>query len=261
MPTEKPHIIGVIPARYDSVRFPGKVLALIAGKPMIQRVYEQASQAQLLAELFVAVDDARIFDCVTGFGGKAVMTGKHHQSGTDRIAEAVAQLEAGIVVNIQGDHPLIDPQMIDDTIQPLLDHPEIPMATLKTRMFRKEDFSNPNKVRVVTDENNLALYFSRALIPFSRENQDDVEIFEHLGIYVYRKDFLLTFSQWPVGRLEKNEMLEQLRVLEKGYKIYVAETTSPHVRRGSLSVDTPEDLQTVEQFIRENQLEENTGGG
>jgi len=255
MPTNKPHIIGVIPARHDSVRFPGKVLALIAGKPMIQRVYEQASQARLLDELFVAVDDTRIFDCVSGFGGKAVMTGRQHQSGTDRIAEAVAQLEAGIVVNIQGDHPLLDPQMIDDTIQPLLDHPEIPMATLKTRMFRKEDFSNPNKVRVVTDENNLALYFSRAVIPFSRKKQEETEMFEHLGIYVYRKDFLLTFSQWPVGRLEKIEMLEQLRVLEKGHKIYVAETTSPNVQPGSLSVDTPEDLQTVEQFIRENQLE------
>lgn len=247
-----PKIIGVIPAHYQSVRLPGKILIDIAGKPMIQRVYEQASQAKMLSELFVATDDQRIFDCVQQFGGKAVMTGSHHQSGTDRIAEAVAGIDADIVVNIQGDHPLIDPAMIDEAIQPLVDHPEVPMSTLKTRMHKTGDLHNPNKVRVVTDENNLALYFSRSLIPHPRDGESNPDVFEHLGIYVYRKNFLLQFSQWPPGKLEMIEKLEQLRVLERGCKIYVVETQSEFVQRGSLCVDTPEDLAVLEKFIRDN---------
>ena len=240
-------VIGVIPARYGSTRFKGKVLANLAGKPMIQWVYEQANQSKTLDELFVAVDDPRVQSCVEGFGGKAVMTGTHHQSGTDRIAEAVEKLPADIVVNIQGDQPLLDPNMIDEAVQPLLDHPEIPMSTIKTEIG-PEDFNDPGVVKVIVDENDFALYFSRSLIPYPRNNEN-LKVYEHVGLYVYRKDFLLKYSKWPQGYLEKIESLEQLRVLEKGYKIMVVETRSKSA--AGVSVDTAEDLARVERLIQE----------
>ncbi|HPN36455.1 MAG TPA: 3-deoxy-manno-octulosonate cytidylyltransferase [bacterium] len=239
-------VVGVIPARYGSTRLPGKILAPIAGKPMIQWVYERAKGSQLLQELFVAADDERIIACVEGFGGKAVMTGTHHQSGTDRIAEAVGMLTADIVVNIQGDQPMLDPRMIDEAVQPMLDHTEIRMATLMTPI-QPEDYHDPSVVKVVVDENGYALYFSRSLIPYPR-NTENLRVFEHVGLYVYRKDFLLMISQLPQGYLEKIELLEQLRVLEKGYKIFVTET---HCASASgVSVDTAEDLAKVEKLIR-----------
>lgn len=250
MSEKKPRVIGVIPARYASSRFPGKIIAHIAGKPMIQRVYEQSVKSQLLDELIVAVDDERVKMCVTGFGGKAVMTGSHHQSGTDRIAEAVAELPADIIVNIQGDQPLIDPAMIDEAVQPLLEQPEIPMSTLKTRIKNEADLNDPNVVKVVVDEDDVALYFSRSLIPFPRDNQQDIEAYEHVGLYVYRKNFLLQYSKWPPSHLEKIEMLEQMRVLEKGYKIKVIETKCLDFEMSGFSVDTPEELIRVEKFIQ-----------
>lgn len=240
-------VIGVIPARYGSTRFPGKVLADLAGKPMIQRVYERAKQAKILHELFVAVDDPRVQSCVEGFGGKAVMTGGQHQSGTDRIAEAVKNLPADIVVNIQGDQPLLDPIMIDEAVAPLLRNPGIPMSTIKTEINR-EEYPDPGVVKVVVDEQSFALYFSRSLIPYPR-NEENLKVYEHVGLYVYRKDFLMQMSQWPQGYLEKIESLEQLRVLEKGYKIKVVETKSR--RAAGVSVDTPEDLAKVAELIRE----------
>ena len=251
MTTNQAHVIGVIPARYGSTRFEGKVLANIAGKPMIQWVYQQANKSKTLNELFVATDDLRVKSCVEGFSGKAVMTGPHHQSGTDRIAEAVAKLPADIVVNIQGDQPLLDPVMIDEAVQPLIDNPAIPMSTIKTEI-KAEDFHDPAVVKVVVDEQGFALFFSRSLIPYPR-NQINLRVFEHVGLYVYRKDFLLTYSKWEQGYLEKIESLEQLRVLEKGYKILVVETQSD--RAAGVSVDVPADVAKVERLIQEMKLQ------
>jgi len=242
-------VIGVIPARYGSTRFKGKIVAKIAGKPMIQRVYEQAKQSKLLDELFVAADDARVQACVEGFGGNVVITNPHHQSGTDRIAEVVEKVPADIVVNIQGDQPLIDPLMIDEAVQPLLEHPEIPMSTLKMRISR-EDFADPNIVKVVVDKQDFALYFSRSLIPYPRVDKD-IKVYEHIGLYVYQKDFLLNISKLPQSYLEKIELLEQLRVLENGYKIIVVETHSANAAIAGFSVDTREDLAKVEKFLEQ----------
>jgi 3-deoxy-manno-octulosonate cytidylyltransferase (CMP-KDO synthetase) len=238
-------IVGVIPARYGSSRFEGKVLADIAGKPMIQWVYERAKQSSTLDELFVAVDDTRVQSVVEGFGGKAILTGGHHKSGTDRIAEVVEKMAADIIVNIQGDQPLIDPNMIDEAVQPMIDNPEIQMSTLK-REIEKNEFDDPGVVKVVVDENDFALYFSRSLIPYPLY-EENMRVYEHVGLYVYRKDFLLEISKMPQGYLEKIESLEQLRVLEKGYKILVVETKMDKV--AGISVDTPEDLERVERII------------
>lgn len=244
--SKKQHVIGVIPARFGSSRFPGKVLAEINGKPMIQWVYEQARKSKMLDRVFVAVDDESVLKCVEGFGGPVVMTKNVHQSGTDRIAEAVELIEADIVVNIQGDQPLLDPIMIDEAVQPLIDDSTILMSTLKVKI-KEEDYLDPSVVKVVTDENNYALYFSRSLIPYSRDKVD-VNIYEHVGLYAYQKEFLLNISKVPQSYLEKIEMLEQLRVMEKGYKIKVIETVSEKAM--GVSVDTPEDLAKVERIIK-----------
>jgi len=244
--SKKQNVIGVIPARYGSSRFRGKVLAEIAGKPMIQWVYEQASKSQLLDQLIIAVDDERVLKCVEGFGGKAVMTEIDHQPGTDRIAEAVKKIDTDIVVNIQGDQPLLDPKMINEAVQPLLEDSTLQMATLKIKIG-EEDYLDPAVVKVIADENDFALYFSRSLIPYPR-NKVAVNVYEHVGLYVYRKDFLLMISEMPQSYLEKIEMLEQLRVLEKGFKIKVVETKSTHA--AGVSVDTPDDLARVEKLVR-----------
>ncbi|MEA3478589.1 MAG: 3-deoxy-manno-octulosonate cytidylyltransferase [Bacteroidota bacterium] len=248
--SKKQNVIGVIPARYGSSRFRGKVLAEIAGKPMIQWVYERASQSKMLDQLFVAVDDPRVLKCVEGFGGKAVMTKGEHQSGTDRIAEAVEQIPADIIVNIQGDQPLFDPGMIDEAVHPMLEDTSVQMSTLKIRI-KEEDYSDPAVVKVVVDAYDFALYFSRSLIPYPRD-EVAVNVYEHVGLYVYRKDFLLMISELPQSYLEKIEMLEQLRVLEKGFRIKVVETKSKHA--AGVSVDTPDDLARVEKLIREQNL-------
>ncbi len=245
--SKKQKVIGVIPARYGSSRFPGKVLKEIVGKPMIQRVYEQSNKSQLLDQLFVAVDDERVFKRVEEFGGKAVMTRADHQSGTDRLAEALEKIDADIVVNIQGDQPLFDSRMIDEAVQPMLDDTTIQMSTIKTKIG-EEDYEDPAVVKVVTDENDFALYFSRSLIPFSRDKLA-VNVYEHVGLYTYRKDFLLMISKLPQTYLEKTEMLEQIRVLENGYKIKVIETKCDSI--SGISVDTPEDFIKVEKLIKE----------
>lgn len=247
----KQTVIGVIPARYDSSRFPGKILAKICGKPMIQRVYEQSKKSKLLDFLIVAVDDDRVLKCVEEFGGKAIMTRQDHKSGTDRLAEAVEKMDGDIIVNIQGDQPILDPAMIDEAVKPMLEDKSIPMSTLKIKIG-KEDYHNPDVVKVVTDENDFALYFSRSLIPFSRD-EEKVDVFEHVGLYVYRKTFLLNISKLPQSNLEKVEMLEQLRVLEKGFRIKVIETQCE--RFSGISVDTPKDLAKVEKLINELNLD------
>ncbi len=242
---KKLKIIGMIPARYASTRFRGKVIADIVNKPMIQWVYEQTIKSTMLDDLIVAVDDERVFEVVKGFGGKVIMTSLH-ESGTDRIAAAIENIDADIVVNVQGDQPLFDPRMIEEAVQPMLEDPSIQMSTLKVKIG-EEDYNDPAIVKVVVDENDFALYFSRSLIPFSRE-KTEMDVYEHIGIYIYRKDFLLKISKLPQTYLEKIEMLEQLRVLEKGYKIKVIETRCKSI--SGISVDTPEDLKKVVNIIK-----------
>jgi 2-dehydro-3-deoxyphosphooctonate aldolase (KDO 8-P synthase) len=219
--------IGIIPARYEASRFPGKVLANVMGKPLIQYVYEEALKSSALEDLVVACDDERILKAVEGFAGRAVMTAREHKSGTDRLTEIANPVDAQIVVNIQGDEPLIHFSMIDELVNYLLENPEIPMATFAHQIKDEKDLQDTNVVKVVKDKNNFALYFSRSQIPHLRsagEVPGPLTYFKHLGLYAYTKDFLFTFTNLPAGELEKAERLEQLRALEHGYKIKVLET-------------------------------------
>lgn len=237
-------VISVIPARYGSTRFEGKPLADIWGKPMIQYVYERARKASILDDVIVASDDLRIKEAVERFGGKVAMTSPKHPTGTDRSGEVVKNLDVDIVINIQGDEPLIDPKLIDEVGQPLLEDPEIEMATLAHEITTKEKHMDPNVVKVATDAQGFALYFSRSLIPYPRKTED-FHVYEHIGIYAYRKNFLLKFIQLPPTPLEKTESLEQLRALENGYKIKVIITK----KYTGLSVDTREDLEKVKAIL------------
>lgn len=241
--------IGVIPARWQSTRFPGKVLADIAGKPMIRHVWERCQRCRRLDDLWIACDDRRVFDAARAFGAKAVMTSPDHPSGSDRIAEAVRDLDAAIVVNIQGDEPLIDPQMIDGLVDALEADPASPVATVITGIVHHKDLNDPNVVKVVVDANGNALYFSRSLIPFNRNAAlpEGVRYFKHLGLYAYRKEFLLKYTRWPKSRLEQAEQLEQLRVLEAGHKIKTIETTTE-----TIAVDTPEDLKRLAAWFQKH---------
>ncbi len=244
------YVVAIIPARYASTRLNGKPLLNIDGKPMIQWVYERAKKAKLTDDVIAATDDKRVFDAVRYFGGKAVMTSPEHRTGTDRIAEAADGLNVDIIVNVQGDEPLIKPEMIDAAIRPMTNDSEIVVATLKTKIKDEKDLNNPNVVKVVTDKNDFALYFSRLPVPYHRDEWKDLKhltvhdsrftVFKHIGLYVYRKDFLLKFARMKPTSLEEAEKLEQLRVLENGYKIKVVET-----KHDSIGVDTEEDLERV----------------
>jgi 3-deoxy-manno-octulosonate cytidylyltransferase (CMP-KDO synthetase) len=240
--TVPPSILGVIPARYASVRFPGKSLAVIAGKPMIQHVWERATQSRYLNQVVIATDDERIAAVARGFGAPVRMTRTDHASGTDRVAEVAASTDAQIIVNIQGDEPLIDPGAIDTAILALLDEPGCEMATLKRRISTQAEIENPNVVKVVTARNGDALYFSRWPVPFDRGSGG--AWWKHIGLYVYRRALLMGYSSLPVGPLEEAERLEQLRALENCIPIRVAET-----EYDTIGVDTPEDLTAVLQLF------------
>jgi len=231
-------ILGVIPARFASSRFPGKALTLIAGKPMLQHVYERACQARYLSKVIIATDDERIRDAARKFSAPVQMTRADHASGTDRVAEVAESDSAEVIVNIQGDEPLIDPNAIDGAVFGLLEDDQAPMATLAKRIEFSAEVTNPNVVKVVSDLSGNAIYFSRCPIPYVREG--GAVHFKHIGLYVYRRDFLLAYSGLPVGPLERAERLEQLRALENGYRVRVIETDYE-----SLGVDTPEDLEHV----------------
>jgi len=248
-----PRVVGIIPARYGSTRLPGKALKLILGKPMIQRVLESCLKARILESVWVATDDERIARAVEAIGGKVIMTSPHHPSGTDRLAEAVTKIGADVVVNLQGDQPFLDARMIEEAVQPLLDDPALPMATLMHAVARPEDLANPSVVKVVLDRAGNALYFSRSLIPYPRQ-QVPHNVFEHVGLYVYRRDFLLTLAGLSPTPLEQVESLEQLRVLEHGYKLRVVETRTPDHEFSGFSVDTAEDIDRAEQMLRERGL-------
>jgi len=248
-------ITAIIPARYASTRFPGKALADIGGKPMIQHVYERACKASLVSRVIVATDDTRIADAISLIGGEAVMTSTSHETGTDRLAEVAGGLDTDIIVNVQGDEPLISPEMIDQAIEPFLNNPSLQMGTLKTRIKSLHDFLSPNVVKVVTGADGCALYFSRSPLPFFRDKWQDLKdesfingkllCFKHVGLYVYRRDFLLQYAAMPQTFLEISEKLEQLRAIENGIRIRVVETEFE-----SIGVDTPDDLTKAQERYR-----------
>lgn len=241
----------LIPARYQSSRFPGKPLATILDRPMIQWVYEQASKSTLASEVVVATDDQRIADAVAAFGGRSVMTSPEHPSGTDRIAEAAAALDSDILVNVQGDEPLIDPVAIDAAIRPLLEDQRVGMSTLAAPIASYDDFINPNIVKVVVGDRSDALYFSRAPVPFPRDLPAGAvppQALRHIGLYCYRRDFLFQVAALTPTPGEQTEKLEQLRVLEHGFPIRVGLTD--HAGQG---VDTPEDIAIILRMLRDRQ--------
>ncbi len=246
-------VTAIIPARYASTRFPGKPLAEILGKPMIEHVYRRTVEAQTVDRVIVATDDRRIYDCVIAFGGEVMMTRDNHPSATDRLAEVAAAIESDLIVNVQGDEPLIAPQMIDEAVGPLLENNELQMSTLCSRIETVEDYLSPNVVKVVCDNYNRALYFSRAPIPHPRDipsgelaaRLPELAAKRHIGLYVYRREFLLKYPQLPQTPLEILESLEQLRAMESGVRLYVATTEFD-----CHGVDTPEDLQRVEALMR-----------
>lgn len=248
-----PKVAGIIPARYGSSRLPGKPLKDIAGKSMVQRVYERCTEAALLDYVVVATDDTRIVEAVEAFGGQAVMTKVDHLSGTDRLAEAAGKIDADIIVNIQGDQPFVDPVMIGEGVQPLLDDPTLEIATLMYPISRPEDLADPGVVKVVTDYSGNALYFSRSLIPYPREPVEH-GVYEHVGLYVYRKDTLLRLALLEPTLLERVEALEQLRWLQHGIRIHVAETKCADQAFSGLSVDTAEDLARASALAEERGL-------
>lgn len=248
-------ITAIIPARYASTRFPGKALADIGGRPMIQHVYERACEASLVSRVIVATDDTRIADAIRLIGGEAVMTSTSHETGTDRLAEVAHGLDTDIIVNVQGDEPLISPEMIDQAIEPFLHDPALQMGTLKTRIKCLHDFLSPNVVKVVTGADGCALYFSRSPLPFFRDKWQDLKdesfangkllCYKHVGLYVYRRDFLLEYAAMPPTFLEISEKLEQLRAIENGIRIRVIETEFE-----SIGVDTPDDLAKAQERYR-----------
>jgi 3-deoxy-manno-octulosonate cytidylyltransferase (CMP-KDO synthetase) len=234
-------IVAVIPARYASVRFPGKPLAMIMGKTMIEHVYQRVSACSQLNRIYVATDDIRIVRTVEAFGGSAILTSPDHPSGTDRVAEAAKRLGGDLILNVQGDEPLIEPEILSLALEPLMADLSIPMASLKTELRDPEEWSNPNVVKVVTDANGFALYFSRACIPFARDaGEGPAGRFKHIGLYAYRRETLLRLAQLPPSPLERTEKLEQLRALENGYRIAV-----PTTDHSPVGVDTPDDLARV----------------
>jgi 3-deoxy-manno-octulosonate cytidylyltransferase (CMP-KDO synthetase) len=238
--------IGIIPARFGSTRYQGKVLADIHGKPMVQHVYERALAASSLSRVIVATDDRRVAHAVEAFGGEAVLTGASHACGSDRVAEAARGLDADIIVNIQGDEPMLDPRMVDEVVELLSRTPGAGIATLMRRIEREEDYTNPGFVKVVAGPGGMALYFSRSLIPFPRFRPPDFHAYDHVGIYAFTPDALARFSGFGPSRLEQIEGLEQLRALEHGIPIVVAET---RCTEEAVCVDTAEDLERVRALL------------
>ena len=240
-------VIGVIPARFGSTRLPGKPLKDILGKPMIQWVYERATAASLLDSIVVATDNEEVLRAVKGFGGDAVMTATSHPNGTSRIAEVAEQVSCDIVVNIQGDEPMLEPEQLNTVVRSLVDHPTSHVATLCVSI-QEDAYNDPSVVKVVLGIHGQALYFSRSLIPFER-NTRALPVYEHLGVYAYRRPFLLEYAQMSPTPLEQTESLEQLRVLEHGYEITVAVVESENEM---VSVDTEADLQRVVELMRKD---------
>lgn len=240
-------VVVVIPARYGSTRLPGKPLVSLNGQPMIQRVYTRAKSARRVDRVIVATDDERIVKAVTSFGGEARMTRADHRTGTERVAEVAAHVEGDVFVNVQGDEPLLDPAAVDTAVAALLEDPEAAVATVATPIKIPADIMDPNVVKVVLDFDDNALYFSRAPIPWVRDTGSTIQVrhLKHLGLYVFQRNALLEYPTLPQGELERIEQLEQLRWMENGTKIRVAE-----VEHDAVSVDVPEDVARVEKLLQ-----------
>jgi 3-deoxy-manno-octulosonate cytidylyltransferase (CMP-KDO synthetase) len=241
-------VVVVIPARYGSIRLPGKPLVSLAGKPMIQRVYERAKLAQRADQVIVATDDERIVKAVEGFGGEARMTRSDHRTGTERVAEVAAHVGGDVFVNVQGDEPLLDPAAVDAAVTSLLEEPKASISTVATPIKMPGDIMDPNVVKTVLDFDGNALYFSRAPIPWVRDSASKIQVrhLKHLGLYVFQREALLEYPTLPQGELERIEQLEQLRWMENGWKIRVAE-----VEHDAVSVDVAEDVARVEKLLQE----------
>jgi 3-deoxy-manno-octulosonate cytidylyltransferase (CMP-KDO synthetase) len=247
MSSANPEVVIVILARFGSTRLPGKPLVSLAGKPMIQHVYERAKLAGRADRVIVATDDERIMKAVASFGGAARMTRPDHRTGTERVAEVAAHEKGDVFVNVQGDEPLLDPVAVDTAIDALLEEPAASIATVATPIKTPPDIMDPNVVKTVLDFDNNGLYFSRAPIPWVRDTASKIQVrhLKHLGLYVFQRDALLEYPTLPQGELERIEQLEQLRWLENGWKIRVAE-----VEHDAVSVDVPEDVARVEKLLQ-----------
>jgi 3-deoxy-manno-octulosonate cytidylyltransferase (CMP-KDO synthetase) len=249
--------IAIIPARYQSTRFPGKPLVIINEKPMIQHVYERVCQATCIERVIIATDDERILRVIEEFGGEARITSTGHTSGTDRVAEVACQQEADLIVNVQGDEPFIDPSCIDAMIRPFYGEPGLLISTLCHSITSEDDLYNPNIVKVVTDRKGYALYFSRSPIPYSPHSNlilKNASVFKrHMGLYTYRKAFLEQLHRLEKSSLENMESLEQLRFLENGYRIKVINTNYQ-----PMAVDTPDDLERINEFLKERAWQQNS---
>ncbi|MEF9475789.1 MAG: 3-deoxy-manno-octulosonate cytidylyltransferase [Candidatus Mariimomonas ferrooxydans] len=249
-----PKVVAIIPARFNSTRFPGKPLAVLKGKPLIQHVHERVAFANLVNAVFVATDDKRIFDAVTGFGGKAVMTSNTHSCGTNRVAEVAKDMECDIVVNVQGDEPFTRPEMVDDVVKIIDDDQSVSISTLVKSTSDVKEILSPDVVKVVMDNEGLAMYFSRSPIPYYRDEWKGLDsitfttahvaVFKHIGIYGFRRNALLEFSGMCQSKLEMNESLEQLRALSSGMKIKVKET-----QYDTFGIDSIEDLKKAEKWL------------
>ncbi len=245
-----PNVLAVVPARFASTRFPGKIIAPLCGKPLVLHTYEQARRAAQVREAVIATDDRRVLEALAPFDARVVMTRADHASGTDRIAEVAAGADADIIVNVQGDEPLIDPDTIDAAVGALLESPDVPMSTARRLITERGKIEDPNVVKVVCDARGRALYFSRSPIPHIRDAEDRQGAprcyWQHIGLYVYRRDFLLRYAKMDQTPLERLEKLEQLRVLENGFPIAVIQTEYE-----CIGVDTPEDLERVRGLMEE----------
>jgi 3-deoxy-manno-octulosonate cytidylyltransferase (CMP-KDO synthetase) len=247
MSLENAEVVIIIPARFGATRLPGKPLVSLAGKPMIQRVYERARMAARASRVIVATDDERIVKAVESFGGVARMTRVDHRTGTERVAEVAAHEKGDVFVNVQGDEPLLDPSAVDTAVNALLEEPTAAISTVATPIKTPADIMDPNVVKTVLDFDNNGIYFSRAPIPWVRDTASKIQVrhLKHLGLYVFQRDALLEYPTLPQGELERIEQLEQLRWLENGWKIRVAE-----VEHDAVSVDVPEDVARVEKLLQ-----------
>lgn len=241
------NIIGMIPARYNASRFPGKLMQDLAGKPVILRTYEAAVKTKLFNEVYVVTDSDVIFDTIKNANGNVLKSKKEHECGSDRIAEAVENMDVDLVVNVQGDEPFIDEISLKKLINVFYNDvkKEIDLASLKVEITNKEDIENPNNVKVITDVNNLAIYFSRSVIPFHRDKEVDVKYYKHKGVYAFRKQALIDFYNTPMTPLEAAEKIEAIRYQELGKKIKMVETDVE-----AIGIDTPEDLEKAKQFLK-----------
>jgi 3-deoxy-manno-octulosonate cytidylyltransferase (CMP-KDO synthetase) len=236
------NIVAVIPARYAATRFPGKLMQMLGNKTIVRHVYDNAVATNLFNDVFVVTDNDIIYQNITANGGKALMSKSEHESGSDRIAEAVMTMPVDVIINIQGDEPFIKREPLEKLVR-LFDDPAVQVASLM-RKISKEEADNPNNVKVITDRSGFALYFSRSTIPYLRDKEMNVSYFLHIGVYAYKKDALTKFTQWPQSVLEKTEKLEQLRYLENGIKIKMAETDYDNI-----AIDTPGDLQKAKEIF------------